>query len=118
MIEYTDDKIKEIIKGFIDETLNTQKQPQSYKERRLKEHKELKERIIKLIDFLYSPETGKLLDETEVSLMCKQLDAMLIYLAQLTNIIIYSENKSGKTKKQLFKSKGNYLMKTDTIIPG
>lgn len=99
MIEYTDDKIKEMIKGFIDE-IKHEKQ-QSYKERRLEEHKELKERIIKLIDFLYSPETGKLLDETEVSFMCKQLDAMLVYLAQLTNRIIYSEAKQqkGKLKK-------------------
>lgn len=91
--------IKDLIKQSLEEVLSAKKQPQSYKERRLEEHKELKERIIKLIDFLYSPETGKLLDETEVSLMCKQLDAMLIYLAQLTNRIIYSENKSGKPKK-------------------
>lgn len=91
--------IKDLIKQSLEEVLSAQKQPQSYKERRLEEHKELKERIIKLIDFLYSPETGRFLDETEVSLMCKQLDAMLIYLAQLTNRIIYSENKSEKPKK-------------------
>ena len=96
MTEYTNDKIKEIVREVINETLNKNKQPESFKERRLKEHKELKERIVKLIDFLYTPETNKMLDNTEMFMMASQLDGMLKYLAQLTNRIVYSEYKQTK----------------------
>lgn len=92
----TEQEIKNLVKSSLNEILKQGKQSESYKERRLNEHKELKERIIKLIDFVYTPESNKRLDDTEICMMTNQLDGMLKYLAQLTHRIVYSEYKQAK----------------------
>lgn len=70
---------------------------ESYKDRMLKEHSELKERYIKLIEFMT---TGKyyMLDYDEQRLMTAQKTAMEVYIQALTQRINYNEISSKRVQ--------------------